>query len=116
MAEKFNRTLMERVSSMMSTAKLDKRFWVEAACTACYLINRAPTKSLGLKILEELWSGKSVNYFHLRAFGWDAYMWIPKEKRTKLDRNSRKCIFLGYAKGVKGYRLWDPTTHKIVVS
>ncbi|XP_073113605.1 uncharacterized protein [Elaeis guineensis] len=43
-------------------------------------------------------------------------MWIPKEKRTKLDRNSRRCIFLGYAKGVKGYRLWDPTTHKIVVS
>ena len=43
-------------------------------------------------------------------------MWIPKEKKTKLDRNSRRYIFLGYAKGVKWYQLWDPTTHKIVVS
>jgi hypothetical protein len=25
---------------------------------------------------------------------------------------SRKCIFVGYGDGVKGCRLWDPTTHK----
>ncbi|GKF18166.1 gag-pol polyprotein [Tanacetum coccineum] len=27
-----------------------------------------------------------------------------------------KCLFLGYADGVKGYRLWDPTTYKVVIS
>ena len=27
-----------------------------------------------------------------------------------------RCIFLGYADGVKGYHLWDPTAHKIVIS
>ncbi|XP_073101430.1 uncharacterized protein [Elaeis guineensis] len=43
-------------------------------------------------------------------------MWISKKKKIKLDRNSQKCIFLGYAKGVKGYRLWDPTIHKIIIS
>ena len=37
-------------------------------------------------------------------------------ERTKLDAKFRKCIFLGYADGVKGYRLWDPTAHKIVIS
>ena len=108
MAKRFNRTLMKRVHSMMSTAKLDKRFWIEGAFIACYLINRVSTKFFGLKILEELWSGKPVNYFHLRVFGCDTYMWILKEKRIKLDRNSRRCIFLDYAKRVKGYRLWDP--------
>ena len=25
-------------------------------------------------------------------------------------------MFLGYANGVKGYRLWDPTSHKVVIS
>ncbi|GJR33036.1 hypothetical protein Tco_1109268, partial [Tanacetum coccineum] len=27
-----------------------------------------------------------------------------------------KCLFLGYADGVKGYHLWDPTNYKVVVS
>ena len=38
------------------------------------------------------------------------------QERSKLDPKSRKCIFLGYADGVKGYRLWDPTARKVIVS
>lgn len=38
------------------------------------------------------------------------------QERTKLDPKSRKCILLGYADGVKGYRLWDPTSRKVIVS
>ncbi|GJV88835.1 gag-pol polyprotein [Tanacetum coccineum] len=38
------------------------------------------------------------------------------QETTKPDPKSRKCLFLGYADGVKGYRLWDPTAHKVVVS
>ncbi|KAI9182157.1 hypothetical protein LWI28_022631 [Acer negundo] len=37
-------------------------------------------------------------------------------KRAKLDPKSKRCIFLGYANGVKGYRLWDPTAHKVIVT
>ena len=46
-------------------------------------------------------------------FGCPAYV---HESKGKLDPRSRKCIFLGYTKGVKGYRLWCPTTQKIVTS
>jgi hypothetical protein len=35
---------------------------------------------------------------------------------SKLDSKSRKYVFLGYADGVKGYRLWDPTAYKVVIS
>ena len=38
------------------------------------------------------------------------------QERIKLDKKSRRCIFLGYVDGVKEYRLWDPTAHKIVIS
>jgi hypothetical protein len=35
---------------------------------------------------------------------------------SKLDSKSRKYVFLGYADRVKGYRLWDPTAYKVVIS
>ena len=40
---------------------------------------------------------------------------MPKKEQSWIQ-NLERCIFLGYADGVKGYRLWDPTTHKIVIS
>uniref|UniRef100_A0A2N9GLD2 CCHC-type domain-containing protein n=1 Tax=Fagus sylvatica TaxID=28930 RepID=A0A2N9GLD2_FAGSY len=35
------------------------------------------------------------------------------EDRSKLDPKSKKCIFLGFKKGVKGYKLWDPVAQKM---
>ena len=44
-AERFNRTLMERVRAMLLNAKLDKELWAEAAVTANYIKNRSPSSS-----------------------------------------------------------------------
>ena len=57
-----------------------------------------------------------MNYSHLKIFGCEAFVHIPKENRTKLDDKSMKCIFLGYADEDFGYRLWDPLKHKIIRS
>ena len=37
-------------------------------------------------------------------------------ERSKLDSKLRKCVFLGFEKGVKGYRFWDPISKKTVTS
>jgi hypothetical protein len=39
---------------------------------------------------------------------------VPKEKGNNLDKKVVKCIFIGYKDGMKGYKLWDPTSRKIV--
>ncbi|KAH9681067.1 Integrase catalytic domain-containing protein [Citrus sinensis] len=88
----------------------------EAAKTACYIVNRSPSTAIGLKTAMEMWTGKPADYSYLHAFGCPVYVMYNAQERTKLDSKSRRCIFLGYADGVKGYRLWDPTAHKIVIS
>ena len=52
----------------------------------------------------------------MKVFGCTAYMHIPDEKRSKLDKKSRRCIFIGYPEHSKGYKLYDPGSGKMVRS
>jgi hypothetical protein len=115
-AERMNRTLMEKARSMLSGARLGQEFWAEAVSTACYLVNRSPSSALDDTTPHEVWSGKKPSLQHLRVFGCDAYVHVPKKNRSKLDNKAEKCIFIGYKDGVKGYKLWNPETKKIVYS
>ena len=45
-AEKMNRTILERVHCMLSHFGLRKSFWAEAASMTCYLINHSPNRSI----------------------------------------------------------------------
>ena len=107
-AERLNRTILERARCMLSNAGLGKEFWAEACNTMVYLINRAPSSCLDFDIPEERWIGKRISFSHLRVFGCDAYVHVPKEQRMKLDFKSKRCIFLGYGEDQYGFRLWDP--------
>lgn len=109
-----NKTLMERERGILSGAGLGQEFCAEVVETACYLVNKSPSSVLEDKIPQEVWIGKKPTLSHLRVFGCDAYVHVPKEKQTKLDSKSEKCIFIGYKDGLKGYKLWNPVTRKVV--
>jgi len=69
-AERYNRTLMDMVRSMLSGAGLKKQFWGEAIQTANYLRNRAPTRALEQNVTPfEAYSGAKPSVEHLRAWG-----------------------------------------------
>eukprot|EP00253_Pinus_taeda_P003678 PITA_03678 len=87
--------LMERARSMLSGVGLRQEFLAEAVDTTCYLVNRSPSSTLDDKTPQEVWTGKKPSLSHLRVFGCDAYVHVPKEKRTKLDSKYEKCIFIG---------------------
>ena len=82
----------------------------------CYLINRSPRVALDGKVANEVWTGSLVDYSGLRVFGCPAYVHIPNYERSKLDAKSRQCIFLGYQKWVKSFKLWDLKANKVVIS
>lgn len=101
---------------MLSHAKLPKSFWGEAMRTTVDLINLSPSYPLEGDIPKKVWTGKFVSFEHLRVFGCRALVHVPRDERSKLDRKTKQCIFLGYSNEEFGYRLWDPTTKKIIKS
>ncbi|GJX70600.1 retrovirus-related pol polyprotein from transposon TNT 1-94 [Tanacetum coccineum] len=95
-AERMNRTIMEKVRCMLSHANLDKDFWVEAATTATYLINRSPHRSLDGNIPEILWSEGKVE------FEFDTeYLLAWDRERRQVNRPPRledyQCDLVAYA-------------------
>ena len=105
-AERMNRTLVEAVRSMLSDAKLPKKFWAEALSTAVYLRNCSPTIAVQGKTLFEGWTKEKPNVGHLKAFGCLCYAHVAKDEREKFDAKARKCIILGYGTETKAYQLY----------
>lgn len=72
-AERFNHSLLEKVRAVLYESKLLKSFWGEAALYVTYTLNCV------------------------------AHMHVPDATRSKLDKKSEVCAFVGY--GENGYRL-----------
>nr|GEV22460.1 hypothetical protein [Tanacetum cinerariifolium] len=115
LAERIDRTLMDKVRCLLIQSGLPKTFWTEATCTTAYLINMSPSTSIEKNTPIEMWSGHPSDYGMLRIFGCVTY---PHDKQGKLKPREVKCVLLSYPEGVKGYRLYrlDNETPKIVTS
>ena len=116
-AERFNKTLVEMVRSMLADSELPKSFWAKALVTAIYLRNRSPTKFVEGKTPFEVMHEKKAKSRTLeRVFGCTAYSHIPKDERYKLDIKVCKHIFLGYSTNRKGYQLYDQSIRSVIHS
>jgi len=79
-------------------------------------MNRTPTVEVHGMTSEEKFTGKKLDFSHLRMFGCITYVHVVKEKRSKLDPKAEKCIFIGYSLEQKGYRCFNPSTRKLQVN
>jgi hypothetical protein len=52
---------------------------------------------------------------HFCIFGSRAWARIPSESRKALDPQRIECIFVGYLDGVKGYRLIDISSERLII-
>lgn len=113
-AERFNRTLTEKMRCLFFDSKVPTSKWPEVAKAAVHLINRLPTKSIPNYVTPyELWHSSKPTIKYLRVFGCIAYQHIPKEVRhrvhndQKFEIRSWKLIHMGIS-GSTGYILFDP--------
>src|SRR5271170_468109 len=117
-AERFNRTLIERTRAILHSQKLPAKLWAEVLDTVCYLYTLGPIRAIKnstpLMVFQNPKDKPNVD--HLRIIGCTAYVHINKQLRTKLDAKSIKCILVGYGNDSKAYRVWNPKTDKIFYS
>ncbi|CAD6891711.1 unnamed protein product, partial [Tilletia caries] len=64
--ERINRTLQDRMRSMMLSAKALAEFWVLAFMAAIYQYNRTPSTAIGGALPETKWLGKPADLSMLR--------------------------------------------------
>ena len=101
------------VRSMMSYTDLPISLWGYALQTACYILNRVPSKSVATTPYE-IWHGRTPSLKHVKIWGCPAF--IKKLKTDKLDVKSIKGRFVGYPKGSLGYCFYLPAEQVVVVS
>lgn len=114
-AERYNWTIEDMTRCLLVQSGLPKSYWAEAANVACILRNLCPSRSIDNKIPYEMWHGKSAEkeYERLRAFGCKAWLY---QKTGKFDKRAVMCLFLGYEQNVKGFKLLNLETKKIVIA
>jgi hypothetical protein len=100
---------------MLHAKSLPQRLWVEALNYATYIQNISPHRSVKDKTPYEAWSGLKPKVAHFCIFGSRAWARIPSEKRKALDPQSTECIFVGYLDDVKGYRLIDIFSDRLII-
>jgi len=113
--ERENRSIVENARTMLITANLQPENWAEAINTSVYILNRKP-RSMDKKIPYELWTRKAVDLRHLRKFGADVYVHIPKQFRTKFSSKAKKMVLVEYENDSTNYHVLDITIGKITIT
>ena len=91
---------------LLFQVNLPHQFWSFAILHSVFLINRIPSKVLHNASPHELLNNKLPDLGFLKVFGCLAFACSLTRHRTKFDSRSRKCIFLGYQHGTKGFLLY----------
>nr|GEV63984.1 putative ribonuclease H-like domain-containing protein [Tanacetum cinerariifolium] len=112
--ERRNRTLVKAARTMMIFSKASMFLWVEVVATTCYTQNRSLIHTHHHKTPYELVHNKKPNLTFFRVFGALCYPTNDSEDLGKLQPIADTGIYVGYAPSMKGYRIYNKRTRRIM--
>ncbi|RVW11705.1 Retrovirus-related Pol polyprotein from transposon TNT 1-94 [Vitis vinifera] len=115
-AERKLRHILDTVRALLLSAKVPAPFWGEASLHVVHAINHIPSVVIHNQTPYERLFGSPPDYHHLRSFGSTCFVLLQPHEHNKLEPRSRLCCFLGYGETQKGYRCYDPVSHRLRVS
>ncbi|XP_074308836.1 uncharacterized protein LOC141643537 [Silene latifolia] len=114
--ERKHQHILNVARALRFQAALPIQFWGECAFAAAHLINRTPSVLLGGITPYEVLFNSPPPFDRLKVFGSLCYAHNQRAKSDKFSSLSRKCIFMGYLSGKKGWYSYDLDTREFFVS
>ncbi|GJU90382.1 retrovirus-related pol polyprotein from transposon TNT 1-94 [Tanacetum coccineum] len=112
--ERRNHTLVEAARKMLIFSKALMFLWVEAVATACYTQNRSLIHTRHNKTPYELVHDKKPDLTFFRVFSALCYPTNDNKDLGKLQSTVDIGIFVGYAPSMKGYKIYNKRTRRIM--
>ncbi|MBW0542269.1 hypothetical protein O181_081984 [Austropuccinia psidii MF-1] len=115
-AERANRTILDKAQCLLLTSNLPNQYWAEAINTATFLTNILPTPSKKNLSPYFLWTAQSPKIKRVRTFGCKVIFLIPKQKRSwKLGPVGEEGVLLGFNND-SSYRILKLSDGKVYCS
>lgn len=112
-AERRNRTIVERIQALLHSSGLPKSLWGEAARHVVWLMNRTSTKAVDGMTPYEATFSKKPNLGEVRE--WGEKVWVRIEGGDKLGGRVREGRWLGVDEKSKGVRVYWPDSKMVSV-
>ena len=110
-AERRNRTIVERIRALLHASGLPRTLWGEAARHVVWLMNRTRTKAVSDKTPYEAAFGKKPDLSDVRE--WGEKLWVRVEKGDKLGGRVKEGKWMGISDESKGVRVYWPDTKTV---
>jgi histone deacetylase 1/2 len=115
-AERKHRHIVETGLTLLAHASVPFPYWSDAFFTACFLINRMPTKVIAMQTPLQRLLGEVPDYTFFKVFGCACWPNLRPYNNHKLQYRSKKCVFLGYSPLHKGYKCLHVPSNRVYIS
>ena len=103
--ERKHRHIVETGLTLLAHASAPLCYWNDAFATACFLINRLPSRTIEMKTPLERLLNETPDYTFFKVFGCACWPHLRPYNSHKLDFRSKKCVHFIKDTNVSMFRL-----------